>query len=226
MKETYKGQMLNKLKRAVIKEEFVVLTGSVVRAVILNQLIYWAERVRDFDDFKKQENEAARNNGCKEQELSAGWFYKTAEELSEETMLGISKSTMRAHLKSFIDEGFLCERINPAHKWDKTKQYRVNLCAINNALKGIGYSLEGYFETEENDVESEVLKSNTEVLKSNTEVLKPNIEVLSAELQYQRLQQRLLQRLLQRLRGSRTAAKRKALCLKILQKAIKNCFRL
>lgn len=162
--------MLDKLRRAVIKEELVALTGSVVRAVILNQLIYWAERVSDFDKFKEQENAAARNNGGTEQELSAGWFYKTAEELSEETMLGITKSTMRTHLKALIDAGFLSERTNPVYKWDKTKQYRVNLSVVNSALKEIGYSLEGYSESTENNAESEVQKLNTEVRKSNIEV--------------------------------------------------------
>jgi hypothetical protein len=44
-----------KLKRAVIKEEYVALTGSVDKALILNQFVYWSERVRDFDLFVKEE---------------------------------------------------------------------------------------------------------------------------------------------------------------------------
>ena len=57
--------MSDKLKRAVIKEELVELTGDFKKAVILNQLIYWSERVDDFHDFIKEENK--RKN--KEEEI-------------------------------------------------------------------------------------------------------------------------------------------------------------
>ena len=38
-----------KLKRVVIKEELFALTGDFKEAIILNQFIYWSERIRDFD---------------------------------------------------------------------------------------------------------------------------------------------------------------------------------
>jgi len=47
-----------KLKRIIIKEELVELTGSYIDAVLLNQLLYWSERVKDFDEFIKQEAES------------------------------------------------------------------------------------------------------------------------------------------------------------------------
>jgi len=37
------------LKRIVIKEELVVLTGDYRKAILLNQFLYWSERVKDFD---------------------------------------------------------------------------------------------------------------------------------------------------------------------------------
>ena len=40
-----------KLKKALIREEFVVLTGSFEQAVILNQFLYCTERVKDFDNW-------------------------------------------------------------------------------------------------------------------------------------------------------------------------------
>lgn len=42
---------MRKLKRAVIKEELVELTGDFKEAVVLNQLIFWSERVKDSDQF-------------------------------------------------------------------------------------------------------------------------------------------------------------------------------
>lgn len=135
----------NKLKRSVIKEELVAITGNFVEAVILNQLIYWSERVSDFDKFIAQEKTIAERHG--EQitiEQTHGWIYKSAEELSEETLLKISKQNMRLHIKKLIELGYIQERNNPKYKWDKTKQYRLNMVKIQKDLQNLGYCLEGY----------------------------------------------------------------------------------
>ena len=135
---------IRKLKRAIIKEEYIAITGDYPKAVILNQFIYWSERIKDFDDFIHQENKRAVEHGLEEQELTCGWIYKSAEELSDETMLGLSVASMRSHIKVLIDYGFISERNNPKYKWDRTKQYRVNLVEITKALIEKGYVLEGY----------------------------------------------------------------------------------
>ena len=138
------NEQIKKLKRAVIKEEFIAITGNFTDAVILNQFIYWAERVKDFDRYIRQENERAKKSGLATQELTEGWIYKSAEELAEETMLGLSKSNMRIHIKALEDAGYIDERTNPKYKWDRTKQYRVNLVKIVTDLHEHGYELEGY----------------------------------------------------------------------------------
>jgi len=134
-----------KLKRAVIKEEFVALTGSVEKAVILNQLIYWSERIRDFDKFINEENTRKENHGIEEiEDLCHGWIYKTSQELSEETMLGKSPQTIRRHLDELIEKGWIQARKNPKYKWDQTYQYRVNIAKIQSDLFELGYPLDGY----------------------------------------------------------------------------------
>lgn len=135
---------MEKLKRAVIKEEYIAITGGFEKAVILNQFIYWAERVSDFDKFIQQENARAVQCGYDEQDFTNGWIYKTAEELSSETMLNLSDATIRTHIKALIQLGFINERNNPKYKWDRTKQYRVNLVAIAQALYEKGYPFENY----------------------------------------------------------------------------------
>ena len=82
---------MERLKRAVIKEEFIAITGGFEKALILNQFLYWSERVSDFDEFIKQENERAVQQGEEPRELTNGWIYKRAEDLSSETMLNLSK---------------------------------------------------------------------------------------------------------------------------------------
>lgn len=138
------NEEVKKLKRAVIKEEFIAITGNFIDAVILNQFIYWSERVKDFDEYIKQENDRAKKCGQNPQDLTGGWIYKTADDMSSETMLGLSASNMRLHIKALEKAGFISERTNPKYKWDRTKQYRVNLNEIFAALAEQGYALDGY----------------------------------------------------------------------------------
>ena len=126
-----------KLKRIVIKEEFVAITGNYIDAILLSQLLYWSERVRDFDLFIKQEQ--IEN----EIEPKYGWIYKSYLELSNETMIGLSPSNVKKHLEKLIELGFISTRQNK-NKWDRRKEYKINLIAIQNELLKNGYALDGY----------------------------------------------------------------------------------
>lgn len=134
-----------KLKRAVIKEELVMLTGDFAKALILNQFIYWSERVEDHDRLITEESDRMKVNGVENpMQKQFGWVYKKAEELSDELMLGMSPQTIRRHLKHLVDNGWLNERRNPNYSWDKTLQYRVDFIKIMIDLNEIGYHLEKY----------------------------------------------------------------------------------
>lgn len=135
----------NELKRIVIKEELVRLTGDIYRAMILNQFIYWSQRVRDVDrliaeEQRRMEYEAADLN----MKPTNGWVYKTAEELLEETMLGISRQSVNRYVNVLVEQGYLLCRNNPDHKWDRTKQYRVDFVKVRRELAELGYTLDGY----------------------------------------------------------------------------------
>ena len=143
---------LKKLKRVVIKEELVALTGKVEQAIVLNQFVYWSERVKDTDKYLKEEMERIRkfSDGSRESEediketLSNGWIYKTAAEMKDECMFEKSETTMERIIKALVENGWLDRRTNPKYKWDKTYQYRVNILKIQRDLIQLGYSLEGY----------------------------------------------------------------------------------
>ena len=122
-----------KLKRIVIKEEFVAITGNYIDAILLSQLLYWSERVRDFDLFIKQEQ--IEN----EIEPKYGWIYKSYVELSNETMIGLSPSNVKKHLEKLIELGIISTRQNK-NKWDRRKEYTINLIAIQNELLKNGYA--------------------------------------------------------------------------------------
>mgnify|MGYP000901804777 CR=1 FL=1 len=175
------------LKRIVIKEELVALTGDFKKAIILNQLLYWSERVKDFDKFIIEEKTRYEKDGEKNNmQLQNGWIYKTAEELSEETMLGLSKSNIRLHIKSLIESGWIDERLNPNFKWDKTMQYRVNILKLQEDLYKLGYALEGYplFFHEENEI---IEQQDDDELEPE----KQNIESRSSKIEPRKFQQKI-----------------------------------
>ena len=133
------------LKRVVIKEELVELTGDYRPAIILNQFIYWTERMKDTDKYIQEETERALKENIEVNiESSKGWIYKTSEELNEEIMLNMSNATIRKYIKQLIEKGYMQERRNPKYKWDKTMQYRVDIYKIQLDLAKLGYALEGY----------------------------------------------------------------------------------
>lgn len=136
---------MTKLKRVVIKQELVELTGDYRAALILNQFIYWTERMRDTDKYIREEKEGAiKEDISVDISESNGWIYKSAEELNDELMVGMSKPTIRKYIKQLIEQGYIHERQNPKYKWDKKTQYRLNLYNIQLDLAKLGYALEGY----------------------------------------------------------------------------------
>jgi len=130
-----------KLRVVVIREELVRLTGDGISAVILGQMLYWSERVRDID--KYIEEERVRNPETNIQPTH-GWIYKSAEDLAEETLLGLSATTVRRRMRYLVENGWLDERENPDNTWDKTRQYRVNIKKIIADLNALGLHLSGY----------------------------------------------------------------------------------
>jgi hypothetical protein len=129
----------------VIKEEYVALTGDHVSAILLSQIEYWTMRTHDYDRFLTEEKGRAKNDG-KEIALPFmhGWIYKTAEELSAETMMGLSANTIRARLKKLVEHDWIGERNNPEYRWDHTKQYRFNAARVTMDLNALGFPLEGW----------------------------------------------------------------------------------
>lgn len=135
---------MREIKKAVIWEDLVGLTGDYRDAVILSQLLYWLPRMRDTDAYLTAERERmARSGAGADLGVSHGWIYKTAEELSKETMMGLAVSTTRKCLQRLVDRGWVQQRHNPKYQWDRTWQYRVDLVRLEQDLRdmGKGYTL-------------------------------------------------------------------------------------
>lgn len=133
-----------KVKVVKIREDFCELTKDSTAAIVLGQLLYWEERVRDFDRFLEEIQKESPDEESKIKPLH-GWIYKTASELAEEILLGCSKDTVHRAIQILIDKELVFRRSNPNQKWDKTYQYRVNVVKIDEELKKLGFNgLSGY----------------------------------------------------------------------------------
>lgn len=143
----YRGYktMIRHEKIAICRESLFELTGGLAAAIVLNQFIYWAKCKAEADAMYAKEIKAYENeHGELDFKLTYGWVYKSADELAEETMLGISRTSIRRIVKQLVDKGYIMERRNPNYTWDRTYQYNVNFVLIQRDLLKLGYSLDGY----------------------------------------------------------------------------------
>lgn len=123
---------------SLIRKELVALTDNHDKAIVLNQLLYWTERVKDFDLWLEEEKNFDLENSAFPQH---GWIYKSSKELIAETLLCINRTTLRRYMTFLIQKGWVDERPNPSNKWDKTLQYRVNLRKIQSDLLALERTL-------------------------------------------------------------------------------------
>lgn len=172
-----------KLKRVVIKEELFALTGDFKEAIILNQFIYWSERIRDFDKFVEEENKRRQmETGEEPIELNNGWIFKSVKELKEEIMINLSESNLSKYINNLVEKEFLSKRRNPKYKWDKTFQYRVNLKYIQISLNKLGYCLEGYKDARFSRIS--VLENGNSVLDNHNSQNRRAIPEITSDITY------------------------------------------
>ena len=148
-----------KTRRAIIREEYVALTGDYVKALILNQFIYWFDKKINFDiELRNSLNDNIADVKTYGLLVTNGWVWKSGQELAEETMLihtpkangkvrdnkkdSAARKMMREHIMVLVENGWLEERNNPRNVMDKTKQYRPNLVKIKKDLSELGYKLD------------------------------------------------------------------------------------
>lgn len=162
---------------SLIRKELVALTDNHDKAIVLNQLLYWTERIKDFDLWLEEEKNFNPKNAALPQH---GWIYKTAKDLIKETLLCINRTTLRRYMTFLIHKGWVDERLNPSNKWDKTLQYRVNLRKIQNDLSALGRTLpdiyvKGFLLEEEFSKTAEVPNAYFESSKNQNEPSKGQV---------------------------------------------------
>ena len=127
-----------KLKRIVLKEEFVVLTGDAISAVLLDLILHWSHNMKRFDEYVEEER--ARDPDIN-MPLTDGWINKSAKQFEDELMGMASGATIRRKLINLTKQGWIDKRHNPNNVWDRTMQYKPNIRAIQRDLAELGYTL-------------------------------------------------------------------------------------
>ncbi len=155
-----------RMRVSVIRQEFLELTGHHYRAILLNQLHYWTQKVKDFDSFLEEEKQRVPDI---EMELRHGWIYKSAPDFIQETLLNVSKYTFYRHMRILIERGWVETKEHPTHPWDKTTFYRLNVDAVIRDLHEIGYELPSVFqESYQKVAETFMLHPETSMLQNAT----------------------------------------------------------
>ncbi|MDP6526184.1 MAG: hypothetical protein QGH15_18385 [Kiritimatiellia bacterium] len=139
------GQVPRRLRRTVIKEELVAVTGDPMSAAVLNYFIECTEYARRIDEHIEAEksllNEWAREDFCIEP--TEGWVRRGAKDLARDLMIGSDRTT-RSYAATCIRLGLIEERRNPHNKFDGTKQYRVDFDELRRQLRVKGFVLGDY----------------------------------------------------------------------------------
>lgn len=125
----------------MIQGELVDLTGDLLTASVLGQMLYWCQRVKDFDPYIAEER--ADPPKCFSA-LRHGWFYKSSQELMEETMLRVTLATFRRYMSFLRTRGWIQTRRNPENKLDPKIQYRVSLRKLCVDLQRKGHTLSSF----------------------------------------------------------------------------------
>jgi hypothetical protein len=122
------------------REELVALTGNDLQARILSQIIYRITHRHDLKEFLTEETR--RRDKTSAGELYHGWIRLAAWELKKETLSTFCEETIRRHVLKLVKKGYLYERHDPV-KYDRGKNYRLNLKTVVKHLYKLGYSLSG-----------------------------------------------------------------------------------
>lgn len=111
---------MKKLKRVIIKEEFVALTGDCVGAIILNQLLIYSD---------------ANDNNVTSIKIS---------DLVQDTMLNVTLPRIIKRINLLIDNGYIKDKTSIQNQMDSEFQYRVNFDKICEDLELQDYVLQDY----------------------------------------------------------------------------------
>lgn len=118
-----------------IREDFIELcSGNHCKAAILGVLERWTNWSIDREYQNTVENAAARKEGKEELFDTDMFFYLSVEQFKTELLGLYGEDKISKSLTEMIDLGWVSWRNNPKYKWDRTKQYRLQVSKLTELL--------------------------------------------------------------------------------------------
>lgn len=114
--------------------ELTLCDGDHAAANLLGIMIYWNRVKVRSNPQVLAENERRAKDGLDSIEVDR-WVYKTYEGFVDDSMGNLKRHDVKRGLKLLLERGFIEDRNNPRFQWDRTKQYRLNVDAVNAATR-------------------------------------------------------------------------------------------
>lgn len=129
------------MKKAVLREDMMKITGDVVQALVLGQMLYWTKTLDKVNDWLFEENKRLAEADLPQHEYNYGWIWKSAKEMREDLMFAFSEDAIQRAFSSLTQTGLLMKRNNPVLKYDRKLHYRIDLLFLRRKLKESGWEM-------------------------------------------------------------------------------------
>lgn len=144
MLKEYRG--VRPLKRTILREEFLILTGSPLRALVLNQFLYWTGRFFEFDRIILEEKIAATQSGNQSPHdflcfQNKAWFFKRMVDLKDEIMLDVSDDDLWSSVVYLIQNDWVESQKIDENDQKDTFRFCCHIQKIQQDLGQLGYVL-------------------------------------------------------------------------------------
>lgn len=125
----------------MIRQDYVVLCSDApdphCAAALLNNMEFWTNIKLAIQKQLQIENELAANEGLPLIPDDDTWVYKTHEETQEELLDVFGRNKIVTNTAWLVSQGYIKTRNNPRYKWDKTKQYSLDIQTLQDAISNL-----------------------------------------------------------------------------------------
>lgn len=129
------------MKKAVLREDLMVLTGDLCQSMVLGQMIYWTKTLDKINDWLFEENKRLAESDIPQHDYNYGWIWKSAREMKEDLMNAFSEDAIQRAFTALTNKGILMKRNNPFVRYDRKLHYRVDLVLLRRLLRERGFEM-------------------------------------------------------------------------------------
>lgn len=161
------------LPMVIIRKDYLDLcNGNSCQAAVLAVMEYWT-------NIKLAQREQAEITNEKESTLNEPafqdaslWIWKTYEQLVHDLLGVYSRNSVIAAIQTLENRSLIFSRTNPRYKWDRTKQYMLNIDAVQTAISNDPSSKKGRSKADNEtikdpDLERAIPETTTETTTEN-----------------------------------------------------------